>query len=38
MSCPFETALTQALLSVNPTGIFNEHVETEVLLAPRRAA
>lgn len=34
----FETALSQALLSVNPTGIFNEHVETEVLLAPMRAA
>jgi hypothetical protein len=33
----FEAELTQALLSRNPTGIFNEHVETEVLLVPKRA-
>ncbi|HEY9218702.1 MAG TPA: class I SAM-dependent methyltransferase [Phenylobacterium sp.] len=33
----FETELSQALLDLQPSGIFNEHIETEVLLAPKRA-
>ena len=33
----FELELTTALLSLNPAGIFNEHLETEVLIAPKRA-
>ena len=32
----FELDLTTALLSLNPPGIFNEHLETEVLIAPKR--
>jgi hypothetical protein len=30
----FEHELTQALLSANPTGVFRERLETEVLIAP----
>lgn len=33
----FEAELTQALLSRNPTGVFNEQLETEVIIAPKRA-
>jgi ubiquinone/menaquinone biosynthesis C-methylase UbiE len=33
----FEAVLTEALLSENPTGVFNEQVETEVVIAPKRA-
>ena len=33
----FETELTKALLSLNPAGSFNEQVETEVVIAPKRA-
>lgn len=32
----FEAELTNALLSLNPTGIFNEQLETEVIIAPKR--
>jgi len=32
----FEAELTNALLSRNPTGIFNERLETEVVIAPKR--
>lgn len=32
----FEAALTRALLSVEPTGVFHERLETEVLIARRR--
>ncbi len=33
----FEKELTKALLNLNPAGVFNEHVETEVVIAPKRA-
>ena len=33
----FEAELTKALLGLNPTGVFHEQVETEVLIAPRKA-
>lgn len=33
----FEEELTKALLSLNPAGVFNEQVETEVVIAPKRA-
>jgi ubiquinone/menaquinone biosynthesis C-methylase UbiE len=33
----FEAEVTKALLSLNPVGVFNEHVETEVVVAPKRA-
>src|ERR1700753_852335 len=33
----FEAELTQALLSLNPDGVFNERIETEVVIAPKRA-
>jgi len=33
----FEAELTRALLDLNPAGIFHERLETEVLLAPKRA-
>ena len=33
----FEAELSEALLSLKPAGVFNERVETEVLIAPRRA-
>jgi hypothetical protein len=33
----FEAELTQALLNQNPTGVFNEQLETEVVIAPKRA-
>ena len=33
----FEAELTKALLSLNPAGVFNEQVETEVVIAPKRA-
>lgn len=33
----FEAELSKALLNLNPAGVFNEHVETEVIIAPRRA-
>jgi hypothetical protein len=32
----FEAELTNALVSLNPTGIFNEQLETEVIIAPKR--
>ena len=32
----FEAELTEALLGLNPTGVFNEQVETEVVIAPRK--
>jgi SAM-dependent methyltransferase len=32
----FEAALSQALWAFNPTGIFEERIETEVLIAPRQ--
>lgn len=33
----FEAELTEALLSLNPAGVFDEQVETEVVIAPKRA-
>ena len=33
----FEAELTEALLSLNPTGVFNESVETEVIIARKGA-
>jgi SAM-dependent methyltransferase len=33
----FEAELSETLLKFNPSGIFSEHVETEVILAPRIA-
>jgi len=33
----FEAELSRALLALNPDGVFYEHVETEVLIAPRKA-
>lgn len=33
----FEAELTRALLSLNPAGIFNEQIETEVVIAPKKA-
>lgn len=33
----FETELAKALLSRNPAGVFNEQLETEVVIAPKRA-
>ena len=33
----FEAELTQALLRLEPSGVFREQLETEVLLAPKRA-
>jgi hypothetical protein len=33
----FEVELSRALDSLNPAGVFNEHVETEVVIAPKRA-
>jgi len=32
----FEAKLTKTLLSLNPAGVFNEQVETEVIIAPKR--
>jgi ubiquinone/menaquinone biosynthesis C-methylase UbiE len=32
----FEAELTKALLSLNPAGVFNEQVETEVVIAPKK--
>jgi ubiquinone/menaquinone biosynthesis C-methylase UbiE len=32
----FEAELSRALLNLNPSGVFNEHVETEVVIAPKR--
>jgi ubiquinone/menaquinone biosynthesis C-methylase UbiE len=32
----FEAELTKALLSLNPAGVFNEQLETEVVIAPKR--
>jgi hypothetical protein len=32
----FEAALSKRLLDLNPTGVFVEHVETEVVIARRR--
>jgi ubiquinone/menaquinone biosynthesis C-methylase UbiE len=34
----FEAKLSRALLSLNPAGVFNEHVETEVVIAQKRSA
>ena len=33
----FEAELAEALLRLNPTGVFEERIETEVLLAPKQA-
>jgi ubiquinone/menaquinone biosynthesis C-methylase UbiE len=33
----FEAELSRVLLGLNPAGVFDEHVETEVLIAPKRA-
>ena len=33
----FEEELTKALLSLNPAGVFNEQVETEVVIALKKA-
>lgn len=33
----FETELSEALLNLNPTGIFNEQIETEVVIALKKA-
>jgi ubiquinone/menaquinone biosynthesis C-methylase UbiE len=33
----FEAELTEALLSLNPAGVFNEQLETEVVIATKRA-
>jgi hypothetical protein len=33
----FEAELTKALVSLNPAGIFQEQVETEVVIAAKRA-
>ncbi|HEV2135281.1 MAG TPA: class I SAM-dependent methyltransferase [Terracidiphilus sp.] len=33
----FEAELTKALLSLNPVGVFKEQIETEVMIAPKRA-
>jgi ubiquinone/menaquinone biosynthesis C-methylase UbiE len=33
----FEAEVTKALLNLNPTGVFKEQVETEVVIAPKRA-
>jgi len=33
----FEAVLTEALLRENPTGVFKEQLETEVVIAPKRA-
>ena len=33
----FEAELSEALLRVNPTGVFRERLETEVLIAPKSA-
>ncbi|HEX4197376.1 MAG TPA: class I SAM-dependent methyltransferase [Caulobacteraceae bacterium] len=33
----FEAELSKALLDLNPTGVFTEPIETEVVLAPKRA-
>jgi ubiquinone/menaquinone biosynthesis C-methylase UbiE len=32
----FEAELSEALLRLNPAGVFNEQVETEVVIAPRK--
>jgi len=32
----FEEELSRALLALQPSGVFNEHIETEVLLAPKK--
>lgn len=34
----FEAELSKALLTANPTGVFHEQVETEVVLAPKRCS
>ena len=31
----FEAELTKALLRLNPAGVFNERIETEVVIAPK---
>jgi ubiquinone/menaquinone biosynthesis C-methylase UbiE len=33
----FEAELSKALLNLNPAGVFNERVETEIIIAPKRA-
>ena len=33
----FEAALSEALLSLKPSGVFHEHTETEVVLAPKKS-
>jgi ubiquinone/menaquinone biosynthesis C-methylase UbiE len=33
----FETELSKALLSLNPAGVFREQIETEVVIAPKKA-
>lgn len=32
----FEATLTRELLNLNPEGVFNEHIEIEVIIAPKR--
>jgi ubiquinone/menaquinone biosynthesis C-methylase UbiE len=32
----FEAELSEALLSINPAGVFNEQIQTEVVIAPKR--
>lgn len=32
-----EAELTRALLALNPAGVFHEHIETEVVIAPKSA-
>jgi hypothetical protein len=32
----FEAELAEALLGLNPAGVFNEHIETEVVIVPKR--
>lgn len=34
-SAEFEAELSEALLRINPTGVFREQLETEVLIAPK---
>ena len=33
----FEAALAEALLRLEPTGVFNEHIETEVVIARKKS-
>lgn len=33
----FEAELTEALLTLNPAGVFNEKIESEIVIAPKKA-